>query len=196
MPVETPSLFAQVIRDHLELKERNSDLGPTCRSTATSPTIRSRTTRCSRPRSRPVSRRRWTASSRPSSRTAPRPSCPGPAKRPWKWLPRSLRRVDRGLRLLGRRSRPRLRLGRLASVSGGAGAASRRHELQVATTVSRVALSSRCAGCARMDRRVTCWRGRTRASGALLRDAELLAEERLGRSRRGDEHAGRTASSA
>jgi hypothetical protein len=28
MPVETPSLFAQVIRDHLELKERNSDLGP------------------------------------------------------------------------------------------------------------------------------------------------------------------------
>src|SRR6476660_4954219 len=26
MPVETPSLFAQVIRDHLALKERNSDL--------------------------------------------------------------------------------------------------------------------------------------------------------------------------
>jgi hypothetical protein len=26
MPVETPSLFAQVIRDHLELKERNSEL--------------------------------------------------------------------------------------------------------------------------------------------------------------------------
>ena len=26
MPVETPSLFAQVIRDHLDLKERNSDL--------------------------------------------------------------------------------------------------------------------------------------------------------------------------
>src|SRR3954465_3829796 len=26
MPVETPSLFAQVIRDHLELKDRNSDL--------------------------------------------------------------------------------------------------------------------------------------------------------------------------
>jgi len=26
MPVETPSLFAQVIRDHLELKERNSTL--------------------------------------------------------------------------------------------------------------------------------------------------------------------------
>ena len=26
MPVETPSLFAQVIRDHLELKEQNSDL--------------------------------------------------------------------------------------------------------------------------------------------------------------------------
>ena len=26
MPVETPSLFAQVIRDHLELKERNSGL--------------------------------------------------------------------------------------------------------------------------------------------------------------------------
>ena len=26
MPVETPSLFAQVIRDHLELKENNSDL--------------------------------------------------------------------------------------------------------------------------------------------------------------------------
>ena len=26
MPVETPSLFAQVIRDHLELKEKNQDL--------------------------------------------------------------------------------------------------------------------------------------------------------------------------
>lgn len=26
MPVETPSLFAQVIRDHLELKEQNSEL--------------------------------------------------------------------------------------------------------------------------------------------------------------------------
>jgi hypothetical protein len=26
MPVETPSLFAQVIKDHLELKSRNSDL--------------------------------------------------------------------------------------------------------------------------------------------------------------------------
>lgn len=26
MPVETPSLFAQVIRDHLDLKERNSTL--------------------------------------------------------------------------------------------------------------------------------------------------------------------------
>jgi len=26
MPVETPSYFAQVIRDHLELKERNSSL--------------------------------------------------------------------------------------------------------------------------------------------------------------------------
>ena len=28
MPVETPSLFAQVIRDHLDLKERNSTLDP------------------------------------------------------------------------------------------------------------------------------------------------------------------------
>ena len=27
MPVETPSLFAQVIKDHLALKEQNSDLG-------------------------------------------------------------------------------------------------------------------------------------------------------------------------
>jgi hypothetical protein len=26
MPVETPSLFAQVIQDHLELKQRNSEL--------------------------------------------------------------------------------------------------------------------------------------------------------------------------
>ena len=26
MPVETPSLFAQVIRDHLDLKEKNADL--------------------------------------------------------------------------------------------------------------------------------------------------------------------------
>ena len=29
MPVETPSLFAQVIQDHLELKERNSKLEDT-----------------------------------------------------------------------------------------------------------------------------------------------------------------------
>ena len=28
MPVETPSLFAQVIRDHLDLKQRNSSLDP------------------------------------------------------------------------------------------------------------------------------------------------------------------------
>jgi hypothetical protein len=28
MPVETPSYFAQVIKDHLELKERNSALDP------------------------------------------------------------------------------------------------------------------------------------------------------------------------
>ncbi len=28
MPVETPSLFAQVIQEHLELKQRNSELEP------------------------------------------------------------------------------------------------------------------------------------------------------------------------
>ena len=28
MPVETPSLFAQIIRDHLDLKERNASLEP------------------------------------------------------------------------------------------------------------------------------------------------------------------------
>jgi len=28
MPVETPSLFAQVIQDHLELKQRNAELDP------------------------------------------------------------------------------------------------------------------------------------------------------------------------
>jgi hypothetical protein len=28
MPVETPSIFAQVIQDHLELKERNAQLEP------------------------------------------------------------------------------------------------------------------------------------------------------------------------
>jgi hypothetical protein len=28
MPVETPSLFAKVIQDHLELKERNAELEP------------------------------------------------------------------------------------------------------------------------------------------------------------------------
>jgi hypothetical protein len=28
MPVETPSLFAKVIQDHLDLKERNSQLEP------------------------------------------------------------------------------------------------------------------------------------------------------------------------
>ncbi len=29
MPVETPSIFAQVIREHLDLKERNARLGDT-----------------------------------------------------------------------------------------------------------------------------------------------------------------------
>jgi hypothetical protein len=29
MPVETPSIFAQVIKDHLDLKERNARLGDT-----------------------------------------------------------------------------------------------------------------------------------------------------------------------
>jgi hypothetical protein len=29
MPVETPSIFAQVIREHLDLKERNARLGTT-----------------------------------------------------------------------------------------------------------------------------------------------------------------------
>jgi hypothetical protein len=29
MPVETPSIFSQVIRDHLDLKERNARLGDT-----------------------------------------------------------------------------------------------------------------------------------------------------------------------
>ena len=28
MPVETPSLFAQIIRDHLDLKQRNAELEP------------------------------------------------------------------------------------------------------------------------------------------------------------------------
>jgi hypothetical protein len=28
MPVETPSLFSQIIQDHLELKQRNADLEP------------------------------------------------------------------------------------------------------------------------------------------------------------------------
>ncbi len=28
MPVETPSIFAKVIKDHLELKQRNADLDP------------------------------------------------------------------------------------------------------------------------------------------------------------------------
>jgi len=28
MPVETPSLFTQIIQDHLELKERNAELEP------------------------------------------------------------------------------------------------------------------------------------------------------------------------
>ncbi len=28
MPVETPSLFAQIIQDHLELKQRNAELEP------------------------------------------------------------------------------------------------------------------------------------------------------------------------
>ena len=28
MPVETPSLFARVIQDHLELKRRNAELEP------------------------------------------------------------------------------------------------------------------------------------------------------------------------
>ena len=38
MPVETPSMFAKVIEDHLELKKRNSDLSNAMRRASTTPT--------------------------------------------------------------------------------------------------------------------------------------------------------------
>ena len=99
------------------MKERNSDLEQQLPIDRYSPTIRSRTTRCSRPRSRPASRRRWTASSRTSSHTRPRRALP------------VARRGDRGerraptrskTRLLDGRSRSRLRLGRLGFAGGAA----------------------------------------------------------------------------
>ena len=70
------SLFARVIQDHLELKERNSELDPVMpldRYTTEDPfgTIRS-----SSPRSRRASRRRWTAPS-PQSHSCLRLPWPG-----------------------------------------------------------------------------------------------------------------------
>ena len=50
--METSSLFAQVIQDHLELKEKNSELEGELPIDRYKTRIRSRTTRSSRPRSR------------------------------------------------------------------------------------------------------------------------------------------------
>ena len=91
MPVETPSLFARVIQDHLELK-RNADLEPAMPPTAIASTIRSTTTPCSRPRSRPASRRPWTATSR--SCRSPRSRSRGPARSPSSTSPPSARHPE------------------------------------------------------------------------------------------------------
>ena len=69
----------------------------------------SRTTRCSRPRSRPARRRRWTASGRTSSPQVPRGLFSGPARRRRKTSRPSRSRNQ----VLGRRSRAGLRLARL-----------------------------------------------------------------------------------
>ena len=115
MPVETPSLFAQVIRDHLELKERNSDLDPQM----------------------PIDRYKSADpfENHPLFKTEEQArleetmdgvepdfvahsadvSLPWPGEETAETAATgSARRRDRGLRLLGRRSRPRLRLGRLS----------------------------------------------------------------------------------
>ena len=58
MPVETPSVFAHVIQEHLDLKRRNSELDQNMPLDKYETEDPSRTTRSSRPRSRRGSRRR------------------------------------------------------------------------------------------------------------------------------------------
>ena len=72
MAVDTPSMFAQVIQDHLELKRRNAALEHEMPLERYMTAIRSRTTRSSRRRSRRGSRTRWRAS--PASRARRRRS--------------------------------------------------------------------------------------------------------------------------
>ena len=80
--------------------------------------IRSRTIRCSRPRSRRDSRRRWTGRAglrRRERRGASPLARRGDRRRGHGRDERGARGRDRGVRLLGRRPRARLRLGRLGS---------------------------------------------------------------------------------
>ncbi len=106
MPVETPSLFAQVIKDHLELKERNSGLDrhmPIDRYRVADPFE-------NHPlfKTEEQARQEETMDGQEPSVV----SVTVPLARRGDRGERGARR-DRGLGLLGRRSRPRLRLGRL-----------------------------------------------------------------------------------
>ena len=113
MPVETPSLFAQVIKDHLELKERNSDLDrqmPIDRYKSDDPF-----------ENHPLFKTEEQARLEETmdgiepdfvAHSTERSSLPWPGE---ETAETARRRRDRGFRLLEGRSRPRLRLGRLVS---------------------------------------------------------------------------------
>ena len=108
MPVETPSLFARVIQDHLELKRRNAELERRCRSTATASTIRSTTTPV---QDRGAGPARGDHGRRRAGRVARAARSPGPARRPSS-TPSAPRRSSARTAASGRS--PRLRLGRLS----------------------------------------------------------------------------------
>ena len=112
MPVETPSLFAQVIKDHLDLKERNSDLDrqmPIDRYRSDDP-FENHPLFKTEEQARLEETMDGVDPDFVAHSTTATVICPGPAKRPRRST--RARRRDRGFRFLEGRSRPRLRLGR------------------------------------------------------------------------------------
>ena len=113
MPVETPSLFAQVIKDHLDLKSRNSDLDPQM------PIDRYRSDDPFE--NHPLFKTEEQARLEETMDGVVDPdfvahSTTATVILPWpgeETAENAARRRDRGLRLLEGRSRPRLRLGGL-----------------------------------------------------------------------------------
>ena len=198
MPVETPSLFAQVIKDHLDLKERNSDLDrqmPIDRYRSDDPF-----------ENHPLFKTEEQARLEETmdgidpdfvAHSATVEFCPGPAKR-LRIMHRARPQARSRIPVFGKPIAPatstgatRLRCGGTAS----AGALAARYRRPVAT--SRRSVDEGCPSPAFAASVLV--RGGLRSGGsspsrarrapvssqrpALLRDAELLAEERLRRGR-------------